>query len=142
MSCGSKVQKSCIFCGRVFIQECYDQHCLKAEYGICISLFSDTCSNACWSLDLMEEDNPDYVRKPSVVIETKTKKQQSKRGPGKGYAFLPSEGTGPVFRLSIEEKQERNIWILGAKAHGLSVKEIAYDVGLTEAHVYNILRAS
>lgn len=60
-----------------------------------------------------------------------------------GYALLPTmeePTSNKTFRLSNEEIKERNEWIVSARERGMSVKDIAYEVGLTEVTVYGILR--
>lgn len=62
---------------------------------------------------------------------------------GYGYALLPTaeEMTSTLsFRLSPSEKKERDAWIRGAFSHGLNIVDIAYDVGLSEQRVKQILK--
>lgn len=62
-----------------------------------------------------------------------------------GYALLPtlaSPTSHLTYRLTAEEMQERNAWILGAHARGMSYYEIAYEVGLGYHRVREIVKAS
>lgn len=59
-----------------------------------------------------------------------------------GYALLPTMEK-PVskqsFRLSDDEMKERNDWILGAHSRGMSMQEIAEEVGLSYVRVTQII---
>lgn len=60
-----------------------------------------------------------------------------------GFALLPTADNPTstmTLRLSPSEKRERDEWILGAVEHGLKISEIAFEVGLSEQRVKQIIR--
>jgi hypothetical protein len=62
-----------------------------------------------------------------------------------GYALLPTveEPTSHLsLRLSNEDMAERNEWMREAQARGMSIPEIAYEVGLSLPRVYQILKSA
>lgn len=60
-----------------------------------------------------------------------------------GFALLPTM-EAPVsrmtLRLSNEDMKERNEWIVGANERGMAISEIAYEVGLSEPRVRQIIK--
>lgn len=62
-----------------------------------------------------------------------------------GYALLPTTErpvSTKTYRLTNEEMQERNEWILGAHARGETLEAIAYEVGLSKQRVQQIIKPS
>lgn len=74
-----------------------------------------------------------------TIVRPSTRRQRV----GHGYAFLPTvtKSTESItLRLTPAEKIERDAWIHGAHARKMPIAEIAYEVGLSQARVYEILR--
>lgn len=62
-----------------------------------------------------------------------------------GYAMLPTAEkptSNMTFRLSREEMDERNDWMLKAFERGMSYQEIAHEVGLSVIRVQQIIAPS
>jgi hypothetical protein len=62
-----------------------------------------------------------------------------------GYALLPTleKPTSTLtVRLTSEEREERDEWILGAHEREMPVEEIAYEVGLSIQRVKQIIKPS
>lgn len=62
---------------------------------------------------------------------------------GYGYSLLPTVDepvSNMTFRLTPSEKRERDEWILGAVEHEMNITDIAYEVGLSEQRVKQIIK--
>lgn len=59
-----------------------------------------------------------------------------------GYAFLPTteKPLSTTLRLSRSDMKERNKWIIDARERGMSVEEIAHEVGLSVPYTYQIIK--